>query len=314
MLGLMAPSHAAPAAVATRAQALYAKLHNPSAGVFVVAHRGCHNAAPRQGLGEAPENSQLALERCVTLGVDMMELDVRRSRDGVLVIMHDATVDRTTDGSGQVANFTLAQLKGLHLRQNFGASMAPTVTAETVPTLDEMLDAARGRILLNLDLKADVAEEAASAVRARGMMDHVLMKEAAPGGIAPLADQPRYRDAAFMPVVGPWSAGPAAATLPATVATQLSATHRPVGVELVFLSQAQFDQVQPLIAARRVRLWVNTLTSVGVVSVVEQGGDIDALRTDGARWGAMIRAGIDTIQTDEPGPLLDYLDREKIRH
>lgn len=99
-----------PAMAADRADAIRRKFDRPSAGVFVVAHRGCHNASPQQGLEAAPENSLAALEHCVRLGVDMMELDVRRSADGALVVIHDATVDRTTDGRGKVADLTLAQL------------------------------------------------------------------------------------------------------------------------------------------------------------------------------------------------------------
>ncbi|WP_254591337.1 glycerophosphodiester phosphodiesterase [Methanocella conradii] len=60
----------------------------------IVGHRG----AP----GQAPENTLLSFERAMQIGVDWIEFDVRRSRDGVLVVIHDETVDRTTDGSGRV--------------------------------------------------------------------------------------------------------------------------------------------------------------------------------------------------------------------
>jgi glycerophosphoryl diester phosphodiesterase len=62
---------------------------------------------PAKGLDSVPENSLAALERCIELGVDMMETDIHRTRDGALVIMHDDTVDRTTDGTGAVADLTL---------------------------------------------------------------------------------------------------------------------------------------------------------------------------------------------------------------
>src|SRR4051794_12012503 len=84
---------------------LRARLYDPVDGVLVVAHRACHAPAPSRGLTtRLPENSLQALERCIALGVDLVEIDVRRTRDGQLVIMHDAKVDRTTDGKGAVAD------------------------------------------------------------------------------------------------------------------------------------------------------------------------------------------------------------------
>ncbi|MBD9482630.1 glycerophosphodiester phosphodiesterase [Pseudomonas sp. PDM14] len=74
-------------------------------GPLVVAHRG--------GKGLWPESSLFAFERASALGVDMIEMDVHLSRDGQLVVIHDATVDRTTDGRGAVAELTLAQLQRL---------------------------------------------------------------------------------------------------------------------------------------------------------------------------------------------------------
>ena len=62
------------------------------------------------------------------------------------------------------------------------------------------------------------------------------------------------------------------------------------------------------------RLWANTLTSVGVISVIGMGGDLEALRASGRAWGELVAAGVDTIQTDEPGPLLAFLKRKRIRH
>ncbi|SUJ08894.1 cytoplasmic glycerophosphodiester phosphodiesterase [Sphingomonas paucimobilis] len=90
--------------------------------------------------------------QCVALGADVMETDVRRSRDGHLVIMHDERVDRTTDGTGKIADLTLAQLKALRLRQDEGGPTA-AITDERVQTLDELLALAKDRIVLNLDVK-----------------------------------------------------------------------------------------------------------------------------------------------------------------
>src|SRR5690606_26246675 len=73
--------------------------------VLVIAHRGC--------VGEAPEVSVASIQACAGKGIDGIELDIRKTRDGVLVSIHDDTVDRTTNGTGKVAEMTLAQISQL---------------------------------------------------------------------------------------------------------------------------------------------------------------------------------------------------------
>ncbi len=110
-------------------------------GVIVVAHRGSVHLAP--------ENTLAAIEKAIELGADLIEIDVRQTRDGRLVLMHDATVDRTTNGTGRVADLTLAELK----RLDAGSWFAPEFAGERVPTLAEALQAMQGRALPDLDIK-----------------------------------------------------------------------------------------------------------------------------------------------------------------
>jgi glycerophosphoryl diester phosphodiesterase len=289
-----------------RTETIRHKLYDPQGGVFVVAHRGCHNPVPSRAMPAVPENSLAALEKCVALGVDMMETDIRRAKDGTLVISHDAKVDRTTDGTGRIADLTLAQLKTLHLRQNFGGNMSPEITDQRVLTLDELLAAAKGRIMINLDIKEDIYPEVIAAAVRAGMADQVLVKSVVKAPQPPVADQPPYTDTPYMPIV--WrTAADAYDDLPSVVQSQLGATHRVPAVEMVYLDQGQFKEVRTAAQTAHVRLWANTLTSVGVLSVLGMGGDQDALRDHGATWGRLIDAGISAIQTDEPEPLMDYL-------
>ncbi|MDR7051196.1 glycerophosphoryl diester phosphodiesterase [Duganella sp. 3397] len=305
-----------PAMAADHADTIRRKFDQPSAGVFIVAHRGCHNASPQQQLAAAPENSLAALEHCVRLGVDMMELDVRRSADGALVVIHDATVDRTTDGRGKVADLTLAQLQALRLKQNMGAQMSPELTDEHLSTLAQMLAAARGRIMINLDIKDDdIYAQTIAEATAHGMARYVLVKSFVNRDAAGVgADDPAFAAVPYMPIVGAWTGKGEGASAAQVVTRQLAAQRRPAGVELVFLPREQLAPVRKLAAAGGVRLWANTLTSVGVISVIGMGGDLEALRTSGRAWGDLIGAGVDTIQTDEPGPLLAFLKRQGIRH
>ncbi|BEV10344.1 glycerophosphodiester phosphodiesterase family protein [Asticcacaulis sp. DW145] len=296
-----------PALAATPVELIRQKLDNPDAGVFVVAHRACHNAVPSAGLDEAPENSRLALEHCVRLGVDMAEVDVRRTKDGQLVILHDATLDRTTNGSGKLADKTLSEVLSLRLRQNFGGEISPTLTDERVLTLAEVLAAARGRIMLNLDIKEDIYPQVIAEVEAAGMSDQVLVKKLAKTLGTPLVEDPLYAKTPFMPIVGHWRSDPGGDAIEAVARQQLSGPKKPVGIELVFTTQAEFEAIAAETKAHKVRLWANTLTSVGVISVIGHGGDLDALRDGGRTWKAMITKGVNTIQTDEPGPLIEML-------
>jgi glycerophosphoryl diester phosphodiesterase len=295
-----------PSFARTRAAQIAAKFNDPRGGIFVVAHRGCHNPSPQLAMPSAPENSLQGLAQCIRLGVDMMETDVRRTKDGALVIMHDPSVDRTTDGTGLVADLTFAQIRRLHLKNNFGGEMSPVLTDQQVPTLDEMLAAARGRIMLNLDIKEAIYPEVIAAAVRCGVAGEVLVKTVVDSVESPLADKAPYRETLYMPVIYP-SDAPAMLDLTKVVAAQAGGAHRIPAVEMVYLTEPQFDAVRAAAKAADIRLWTNSLTEVGVLGVVTQGGDIDALRDQGATWGRLIDAGVSVIQTDEPAALLDYL-------
>lgn len=108
-------------------------------------------AAHRGGALLWPENSLLAFRNAMALGADFLELDVHLTRDGELVVIHDATLDRTTTGTGPVRERTLAELAPLRLKDRAGA-----VGEETVPTLDEVVAlAASGKRQLLLEIKVD---------------------------------------------------------------------------------------------------------------------------------------------------------------
>jgi glycerophosphoryl diester phosphodiesterase len=107
-----------------------------------IAHRGASVAAP--------PNTLAAFEKALELGADGIELDVRLCADGVPVVIHDAAVDATTDGSGQVADMTLAQLKQL----DAGSPFDPTFAGERIPTLTEALETVGEQLLLNIELKS----------------------------------------------------------------------------------------------------------------------------------------------------------------
>ncbi len=117
----------------------------------VVGHRGAS--------GLLPENTLAAFSRAIDLGVDAVECDVRLTADGRLIVMHDETVDRTTDGAGAVAEMDLAATRKL----DAGGGQPP-------PTFDELLDVVAGRCELYCELKGEgTPAPAVEAVTARGM-------------------------------------------------------------------------------------------------------------------------------------------------
>ena len=123
--------------------------------MIIVGHRGA--------AGLAPENTLKGFALAMELGVDAVECDVRLSRDGQIVLMHDATADRTTSGAGAVAEMDLADIRGLDAGDG-----------EAVPTLDELLAAVKERCHLLCEVKApEAAVPAARAVLAEGMVGEV---------------------------------------------------------------------------------------------------------------------------------------------
>jgi glycerophosphoryl diester phosphodiesterase len=124
--------------------------------VQVVGHRGA--------AGLLPENTLPSFERAIELGVDAVECDVRLTSDGRLVVIHDNTVDRTTNGSGEVAEMDLSAIQAL----DAGGGEPP-------PTLEQVLDLVAGRCGLYCELKANgTSGPAAEAVAARGLASDVL--------------------------------------------------------------------------------------------------------------------------------------------
>ncbi|WP_176611432.1 glycerophosphodiester phosphodiesterase family protein [Actinomadura sp. WMMB 499] len=124
----------------------------PDAGLTLVNHRGLSPGYP--------ENTLAAFRNSISMGVDAIEIDLRATKDGEIVILHDETVDRTTDGSGRIGDLTLAQVKAL----DAGGHVSPEFAGERVPTFAETLAAVKGsdvRLLLDIkesDRVADIVE------------------------------------------------------------------------------------------------------------------------------------------------------------
>jgi glycerophosphoryl diester phosphodiesterase len=143
---------------------------------WVIAHQG--------GDGLWPSNTLYAMERAAAMGVDVLEMDIHSTADGVLVVMHDATVDRTTDGQGPINGFTLAELKLLDagydwptLEGSDGDTHPYRGQGITVPALEEIFTAFPGW-RMNIEIKQvdpPIAEPFCRLIRQHGLEDQVLV-------------------------------------------------------------------------------------------------------------------------------------------
>ncbi len=111
----------------------------------IIAHRGAS--------GVAPENTLVAFEEALRLGAGWIEFDVQRCRSGEVVVFHDATLDRTTNGRGEVREMTLAALK----RLDAGGHFSPRFRGEPIPTLGEVFERFSGRLGFNIEIKSEDA-------------------------------------------------------------------------------------------------------------------------------------------------------------
>lgn len=276
-------------------ETLIADLKNAKGDVLVIGHRGCWQTAP--------ENSLAAIEACIGLGVDMVEVDVQRSRDGALVLMHDLSVDRTTDAAGAVADLSAAQIAALRLRDGAGGAERP-LTGQTVPTLRQALEAARGRVLVNIDAKSDVYADVAALLVEMGMANQVLMKMPAAPDDPRLRASPLMRQAHFMPVIVERAGhGPIADLLPGYD------DMAPVAYEIVFENRAYFEAGIGAMRQSGRRVWVNTLRPFHAAGHTDAAARADP----DAHWGRLIAEGVTMIQTDAPAELISYLCRKKHR-
>lgn len=269
------------------------KLFNPHDNtVLVASHRGDWR--------NACENSLEAIENAIQMGVDIVEVDLARTKDGQLILMHDKKLDRTTTGSGAVSDHTLAEIKALKLRNGCHIK-----TIYKVPTLEEALLLAKGRIMLNLDKAFDYFDQVYDLLEKTGTTNLVIMKSNAPAEEVKRKYGKYLDKVVFMPKVN----------LDEKDAIEKLNNYlrvlNPVAIEFKFAS----DSNQLPIEVKRVmdgrcRIWYNTLwdTHAG-------GHDDDCSLIDPDRgYGYLIDTlGATILQTDRPAYLIDYLKKKEMK-
>lgn len=276
-----------------RASEIRHKLLNRDTGtVLVAAHRGDWRYAP--------ENSLPAIDNAITMGVDIVELDVQRTKDGQFILMHDAKLDRTTTGKGLVEEWTLDSIRTLKLKNGCNIK-----TKETVPTLEEALLHMKGKILVNLDKADRYFDEIYPLLDKTGTTRQVIMKGNKPAKEVKDQFGKYLDDVIYMPIV----------KLDKENAEEqidlFVKDLNPVAFELLFENDSN---TLPLIIKEKLNgkslIWYNSLWDT-----MAGGHDDDMSLDDPDKgYGYLIDSlGARIIQTDRPGYLIGYL-RERGLH
>ena len=289
----------------THIDELLTRLENPqNNGIMVVGHRGCWQLAP--------ENSLLAIQRCIDNGVDIVEIDVRQTKDGKLVLLHDETLDRTTNLSGVLADKTYSEIASGRLRMREGG-ISEVTTSEKIPTLKAALNLAKNQILINLDVKENIYDTVFEQLEATQTTHQVIMKKRALRSTDGLLELPFMGITKFMPILGECDARAVRDNLVCTnsLAEEISAFSdlKPVAYEAVFTNLSYFLHGVDTVSQQNARLWVNTMGprySAGLC-------DEEALHDPDGNWGRLVELGADMIQTDQPERLVEYLRTKGLR-
>jgi glycerophosphoryl diester phosphodiesterase len=149
--------------VLARQEKQNSQLRKPNNGVYVVAHRGAHNGIP--------ENSLAAYQKAIDLGCDFIEIDVRTTKDGRFVSIHNSTVNEYVTGSdGKVSELSLSEIKLLDIGSSVGQEWKNT----RVPSFEEILQLCHGKIGIYLDLKSANVTGLVEIIKKFGMERDIL--------------------------------------------------------------------------------------------------------------------------------------------
>lgn len=258
--------------------------------VLVVAHRG--------GWRNAPENSLQSIQNCIDLGVDIVEIDVRMTRDSVLILMHDKTIDRTTNGEGEVSSFTYDSLQNFWLVDGLNHN-----TPNKIPTLEEALLVSKGEILMNLDKSYDLFDQCYQLLVKTGTLDQVLIKGAKSRQVVE-NEFGKYLDQVnFMPVIRLENSNSR------HILEDYLSHYIPVAFEFTIpFDTSSIIEEFSMIQETGARVWVNSLWPR-----LCAGHDDEQAVLDQSVYDWYIDNNVNIIQTDRPQLLLDYL-REKGLH
>ena len=275
---------------ANRAEMIAAQIHNPNSKYVVVA---CHRGDWRN----YPENSIPAIESIIRMGADIMELDLKLTKDSVLVLSHDWTIDRCTTGKGRVSDYTLDELKQFRLRRAHGVA----TDSLHICTLREALECCKDRICVNVDQGYEYYDMVLAITEELGVTDQILIK--GKHSVASVAEKmaAHEHNMMYMPIID----------IQKEQGQKLFQEYMdtktvPLAYEVCWkkLTPEVSDCFKKVVESGS-KLWVNTIWG-SLCGYLDDDKALDC--GDPAEvYDQVIALGASMIQTDRPGQLLDYL-------
>lgn len=254
-------------------------------GVLVIAHRG--------GPGLNPENTLEAFRNAQRLGADVVELDIHTSKDGHMVIMHDDDIDRTTNGSGNVRDYTLAELKGFDAGYNWTNDEGKTYPFRgkgiQIPTLEEVISEIKTNIIIEIKQEEpSLIKPLAALIRKHGIEDRII--------VASFSNKALIEFRKEMPEVATSTNKSEAVRFFMLNMFHLAGFYNPSPA--VALQVPEFHSGKKVITKR----FVNTAKSHGLEVHAWTINEVDDMKR-------MIEIGVEGIVTDYPDRLLKLLGR-----
>lgn len=259
--------------------------------VMIIAHRG--------NWRNAPENSLQAFQQCIDAGFDGVEIDVQMTKDSAIVIMHDDTLDRTTTGTGKVSDWTLEQLKTLHLKSPIGI-----VTRQRIPTLEEVLDLCKGKILIQVDKWQPIQEKVVEIIKQKGCERQTIIRSSVTSAVYKQKYEKLLKGFIYSPVVVCNGNNDEERTIDLmnhVVTPMISLSFKSDNYPIL----NHVDEIKK----RGFRIWYNSLWATF------NGGHDDelAIENPDASYGWLLEHGANIIFSDNPFQLLDYLTKQNRR-
>ena len=272
----------------TRAERIVKTLHDTSSkSVLVASHRGDWRTFP--------ENSLPAIRSAIDKGVDIIEIDLKMTSDSVLILMHDASIDRTTTGRGRVCDITFDSICKVSLRAGQGAP-----THWKVPTLEEALLLCKGRAVVNIDQGFQFYDRIHPLLERTGMLGQTLIKGRLTASEVESVFSAYSENCLFMPIIN----------FGKKHHDEILRSYRQLPTPLLAYEVCwpkytpKVKQFMQEVIAGGSKLWVNSLWPS------QNGGLCDDAAIEGdpaAVYGQLVGMGATLIQTDRPELLISYL-------
>ena len=236
--------------------------------LVVIAHRGNHT--------NVPENTLSAINEAIKYGVDYVEVDLRTTKDGHLVIHHDATVDRATNGNGKISALTLAEIKKLQVYNH-------NHKTHRIPEFREVLQVCKNKINIYLDFKDADVKQAWKQIQDAGMEKQIVIY---------VNKKSQYTE---------WRSTAPKIPLMTSISDDVKNKEQLITfleeVKVEILDNAVNSEMQEVIKEKEIAVWL----------------DVQSPTEGPTSWNEAINKGVQGLQTDHPEALIEYLNKKGLR-